>query len=79
MGQSGTKRGKIKHFVRYIKLSQRRTPLGPAPIIVHLREISVLQRVKLREERKAGTNSRCPFYRGVHFTEVSVKTVDCTL
>ena len=25
------------------------------------------------EERKAGTNSRCPFYRGVHLIEVSVK------
>ena len=27
--------------------------------------MSVLQ----RESRKAGTNSRCPFHRGVHFIE----------
>ena len=35
--------------------------------------MSVLKKVKYRELRKAGTNSRCPFYRGVRLLEVSVK------
>ena len=69
---------KIKQIIqamlvgKYSQLSPRRTPLGPA-LSVRLREMSVLQRVKQREERKAGTNSRCPFYRGVRLIEVSVK------
>ena len=56
----------------YSQLFLRRTPLEPA-IAVRLREMSVLQNVKQRELRKAGTNSRCPFYRGVRLIEVSVK------
>ena len=55
----------------YSQLSLR-TPLGLA-LAVRLREMSVLQQVKYREQRKAGTNSRCPFYRGVRLIEVSVK------
>ena len=35
--------------------------------------MSVLKKVKYRELRKAGTNSWCPFYRGVRLIEVSVK------
>ena len=56
---------------QYSQLSLRRTPLGPA-LAVRLREMSVLWRVKQREERKEGTNTRCPFYRGVRLIEVSV-------
>ena len=41
--------------------------MGPA-LAVHLIESQIL-----REERKAGTNSECPFYRGVRLIEVSVK------
>ena len=48
------------------------SPWVPA-LVVRLREMSVLKKVKYRELRKAGTNSRCPFYRGVRLTEVSVK------
>ena len=55
----------------YSQLSLRRTPLGPA-LAVRLREMSVLQRVKYRELRKVGINSRCPFYRGVRPIELSV-------
>ena len=35
--------------------------------------MSVLQRDKWREERKAGANSRCPFYRGV-----CLERLDCS-
>ena len=28
---------------------------------------------QIKGKTKAGTNSRCPFYRGVHLKEVSVK------
>ena len=45
--------------------------MGPV-LSVHLREMSVLKESNKRK-RKAGTNCRCPFYRGVHLTEVSVK------
>ena len=62
---------KLKKIV-YSQLSLRRTPLGPV-LSVRLREMSVLQKVKQREQRKAGTSSRCPFYRGVRLIEVSVK------
>ena len=54
------------------QLSLRWTPLGPA-LAVRLREMSILQKVKQREQRKAGTNSRCSFYRAVRLIEVSVK------
>ena len=51
----------------YSQLSQRRTPLGPA-LTVRLIE-SQIKGIN----RKAETNSRCPFYRGVRLLEVSVK------
>ena len=44
-----------------------------AALAVRLREMSVLERVKWREERKEGTNTRCPFCRGVRLIEVFVK------
>ena len=50
----------------YSQLSLRRTPLGLA-LAVRLIESQI------EGERKAGTNSRCPFYRGVRLIEVSVK------
>ena len=53
-------------LTKYSQLSLRRRPLGP-------HQLSVLERVKQREERKAGTNSWCPFYRGVRLIEVPVK------
>ena len=46
------------------QLSLRRTPLGPA-VSVHLREMSILQRVTSRVQRKTGTKSRCPSYKGI--------------
>ena len=52
--------------MQYSQLSLRRTPLGPA-LSVRLIE-SHIEGVK-----KAGTNSKCPFYRGVRLIEVSVK------
>ena len=63
---------KCHKLALYSQLSPRRTPLGPA-LAVCLREISTLQKVKQREQRKAGTNSKCPFYRGVCLIEVFVK------
>ena len=41
-----------------------RVRLGWA-LVVHLSEVSTLLRVKENDWRMAGTNSRCPFYRGV--------------
>ena len=60
--------------VLYSKLSLRRTPSGPV--------LSVLERCpayrefrcsKMTEKWCAGTNTGCPFYRGVRLIEVSVK------
>ena len=42
---------------------------------VRLTEVSVLLRVKSRESRKAGTNSGCPFNRGVRLIESQIKGV----
>ena len=47
-----------------------RTDTFGTGVAVRLREMSVSQ---IEGERKAGTNSRCPFYRGVRLIEVSVK------
>ena len=56
----------LRSFNYGSQLSLRQTPLGPA-LAVRLIE-SQIKRV-----RKAGTNSRCPFYRGVRLIEVSIK------
>ena len=56
----------------YSQLSVRRTRLGPA-LSVRLRKVSRLVESKIKGVNKAGTNSKCPFYRGVRLIEVSVK------
>ena len=51
----------------YSQLSLRRTPLGPAPTVL-LREVSAYREFRYSnktEKRYAGTNTRCPSYRGV--------------
>ena len=47
--------------------------MGPA-LNVPLREMSVLYKTQIKGVRKAGTNARRPFYRGVRLLEISVKT-----
>ena len=55
-----------KIIIYYSQLSLRRTPLGPA-LSVRLIESQI------KGVRKAGTNSKCLFYRGVCLIEVCVK------
>ena len=59
----------------HIELSLRRTPSGPAAT-VRRREVSAYREFrysKMTEKWLTGTNTRCPFYRGVHLREMSVK------
>ena len=50
----------------YSQLSLRRTPLGPAPSVRLIKS-------QIKGVKKAGTNSKCPCYRGVRLIEMSVK------
>ena len=57
----------------YSELSLRRTPLGPTQTF-RLREVSPYREFRysnMTEKWRAGTNTKCPSYRGVRLIELT--------